>query len=87
LRCYPLKYHEQERNIAALLRKRGKVFRELCLKDKGEQMFQYSGNAFFNKTPQEIVEDEWGGGTGPFGMGFMIAADMQKREERVSWLV
>jgi Domain of unknown function (DUF7025) len=85
LRCYPLKHHEQEANIRPLLRERGGVFRKLCLKEKGEQMFEYDGEASFNRTVEEVVEAEYGGGTGPLGLGFIMAAEMQKQGERVSF--
>lgn len=49
LHCHPLKFHEtgdstSEETLKMLL-KRGKRFKELCVKDKGHQMFDYHGDA------------------------------------------
>jgi hypothetical protein len=52
LPCYPLKFHEDEKtssdnkdSLRKLLVRRGKRFRELCIKAPGKQMFEYDGDA------------------------------------------
>jgi hypothetical protein len=52
LPCHPLKFHfnnqtspDEEKSFRDMLIRRGKRFRELCIKDTGSQMFEYEGDA------------------------------------------
>lgn len=83
LKCFPLRYHEQENDVRQRLQLRGKQFRHFCSMKKGHQMFQYDGDALFNRGIQEIIESEMGGGAGPFGLGFIMASELQQKGEVV----
>ena len=61
LHCYPLRYHREDteddrdgadrsQNIRQALIKRGKRYRELCLKERGKQIFEYDGVALSRGT-------------------------------------
>ena len=62
LHCYPLEYYRKDksddgdgvnsrnRNIREVLVERGKRYRELCLKDRGKQIFEYDGFALSRGT-------------------------------------
>lgn len=46
---FPLRYHDNLREVRERLEKRGQAFRRLCTAKKGEQMFQYKGPAFMRR--------------------------------------
>lgn len=46
---YPLRFHEKPGDIEDTLWKRGKNFRNLCIAQKGEQMFHYNGGATLSR--------------------------------------
>ncbi len=58
LACCPLEYYQEEGKdqkeaVAALrqrLIKRGKKYREICIAERGKQMFHYEGSAYHQKT-------------------------------------
>ncbi len=51
LPCYPLsRYPGDTEALKAKLINRGKRFRELCLRPRGKQMFEYDGPAYFRGT-------------------------------------
>ncbi|RYP73617.1 hypothetical protein DL771_003505 [Monosporascus sp. 5C6A] len=50
LEVYPLRYHNSASKVpidqlTAMLRRRGERFRDLCTREKGQQMFDYEGEA------------------------------------------
>jgi hypothetical protein len=60
LRCYPLDHHEKREEIVATLKSRGQNFRRICIKEKGQQMFDYDGDMFFSsERPEDLFGDEY----------------------------
>ncbi|KAJ4289219.1 hypothetical protein N0V90_011561 [Kalmusia sp. IMI 367209] len=46
---FPLRYHDNIKEVSERLERRGHAFRDLCTAKKGEQMFQYKGPAFIRR--------------------------------------
>ena len=66
LACYPLAYYQEKGktqteaidNLTQNLVERGKVFREICIRPRGQQMFQYEGTAYHRKSKSFFASRE-----------------------------
>ena len=63
LPCYPLDYYPGNRaELEKKLIERGERFRDLCTRQRGEQMFEYEGLAYFRGTGVRHIQGSQSGG-------------------------
>ena len=69
LACYPLAYYQEKGKsqteavdgLKKTLTDRGKVYREICIRPRGQQMFQYEGIAYHRKSKSFFASRESSG--------------------------
>ncbi|KAK6221587.1 hypothetical protein LQW54_001359 [Pestalotiopsis sp. IQ-011] len=68
LPCYPLKYYEDGdtgklEKLKLKLVKRGMLFHDLCIRKRGDQLFEYDGSAYLRGTGVRHVDPQFGSNT------------------------